>query len=78
VVVVRGVRRRPWQRDVVLRVRAQRPDVVVVDHELPADPAVLGAHHVLTHSGSLVSAQVAADVLAGRLAVPAPSAVASA
>jgi beta-N-acetylhexosaminidase len=78
VVVVRGVRRRPWQRDVVLRVRAQRPDVIVVDHELPADSAVLGAHHVLTHSGSLVSAQVAADVLAGRLAVPAPSAVASA
>lgn len=65
VVAVRGLRRREWQRHVLESVRAQRPDVVVVDHELPGDPALLGPHHVLTHSGSLISAQVAADLLAG-------------
>ena len=65
VVCVRGVRRRAWQAQVVMSVRARRPDVVVVDHELPSDPSVLGPRHVLTHSGSLVSAEVAADVLAG-------------
>lgn len=70
VVAVRGLRRRPWQRDAVARVRQSRPDVVVVDHELPGDAAVVGPNHVLTHSGSLVSAQVAADVIAGRLARP--------
>ena len=39
---------------------------MVVDHELPGDATTLGPNHLLTHSGSLVSAQVAADVLAGR------------
>ena len=66
VVAVRGLRRRPWQREVVAAVRQVRDDVVVVDHELPGDAAVLGPNHVLTYSGSRVSADVAADVLAGR------------
>jgi beta-N-acetylhexosaminidase len=70
VLAVRGLRRRPWQREVVARTRRARPDVVVVDHELPADAAVLGPNHVITHSGSLVSAQVAADLLVGRLRLP--------
>src|SRR5215207_1689273 len=38
IVAVRGVRRRAWQADVVAAVRALRPDLIVVDHELPADP----------------------------------------
>jgi beta-N-acetylhexosaminidase len=66
VVAVRGLRRRPWQSEVVAAVRQVRDDVVVVDHELPGDAAVLGPNHVLTYSGSRVSAEVAADVLAGR------------
>lgn len=66
VMAVRGLRRRPWQREVVAAVRRQRKDVVVVDHELPGDAAVLGPNHVLTYSGSRVSAEVAADVLSGR------------
>ncbi len=66
VLAVRGVRRRAWQRHVLASVRAARPDVVVVDHELPGDESLLGPNHLLTFSGSLVSAEVAADVLAGR------------
>jgi beta-N-acetylhexosaminidase len=65
VVSVRGLRRRPWQRDVLAAVRALRPDVVVVEHDLPGDPGLLGAHYLLTYSGSRVSAEVAADLLAG-------------
>lgn len=67
VLAVRGVRRRPWQEQVVAAVRALRPDVIVVDHELPGRADVLGHNHVLTYSGSRVSAEVAADLLAGRL-----------
>jgi beta-N-acetylhexosaminidase len=66
VLSVRGLRRRPWQRDVVAAVRARRPDVVVVEHDLPGDVELLGAHHICTYSGSRISADVAADVLAGR------------
>jgi beta-N-acetylhexosaminidase len=66
VLAVRGLRRRAWQRDVVRAVRAHRPDVIVVDHELPGDRDLLGPNHLLTYSGSLVSAEVAADVLTGR------------
>jgi beta-N-acetylhexosaminidase len=65
VLAVRGLRRRPWQRAVLAQARELRPDVVVVDHELPGDVDLLGPNHLLTHSGSLVSAQVAADLLAG-------------
>lgn len=67
VLAVRGVNRRPWQEQVVATVRALRPDVIVVDHELPGRADVLGHNHVLTYSGSRVSAEVAADLLAGRL-----------
>jgi beta-N-acetylhexosaminidase len=73
VLAVRGLRRRAWQRDVVEIVRAQRPDVIVVDHELSADRSVLGPNHLRTFSGSRVSAQVAADMLSGRTPLPATS-----
>ncbi|MGA7690617.1 MAG: hypothetical protein WCA29_15440, partial [Jiangellales bacterium] len=73
VLAVRGLRRRAWQREVVEVVRAHRPDVIVVDHELSADRAVLGPHHLRTFSGSRVSAEVAADMLSGRTPLPATS-----
>jgi beta-N-acetylhexosaminidase len=65
VVAVRGVRRRAWQAEVVSAVRAIRPDVIVVDHELPADPVVLGEHYVLAFGAARVTAETVADLLAG-------------
>ena len=65
VVSVRGVRRRAWQADVVAAVRAVRPEVVVVDHELPAEPEVLGEHYVLAFGAARVTAETVADLMAG-------------
>ena len=42
-----------------------RPEVVVVDHELPAEPDVLGEHHVLAFGAARVTAETVADLLAG-------------
>jgi beta-N-acetylhexosaminidase len=64
VLSVRGLARRPWQREVLAVVRARRRDVVVVEHDLPGDRGLLGGHHICTYSGSRVSADAAADVLA--------------
>lgn len=72
VVAVRGVRRRPWQLAAVAAVREMRPDAVVVDHELSA-PGQFKAPYVLTYGGSLVGAEAAADLMAGRSSVdPSP------
>jgi beta-N-acetylhexosaminidase len=62
VVSVRGVRRRPWQLDVVRAVRALRPDAIVVDHDL-SDPAELGEPYVLAHGAARVTAQAVAELL---------------
>jgi len=62
VVSVRGIRRRPWQLDVVRAVRALRPDAVVVDHDL-SDPAELGEPYVLAHGAARVTAEAVAEVL---------------
>ena len=74
VVSVRGVRRRAWQADVVAAVRAVRPEVVVVDHELPAEPDVLGEHYVLAFGAARVTAETVADLLAG-MSAPRPDVV---
>jgi beta-N-acetylhexosaminidase len=74
VVSVRGVRRRAWQADVVAAVRAVRPEVVVVDHELPAGPDVLGEHYVLAFGAARVTAETVADLMAGTSA-PRPDVV---
>ena len=66
VVAVRGVRRRAWQAEFVATIRAIRPGVIVVDHELPADPAVLGEHYVLAFGAARVTAETVADVLASQ------------
>ena len=66
IVAVRGVRRRAWQADVVAAVRAIRPDLIVVDHELPADPIVLGEHYVLAFGAARVTAEAVADLLANQ------------
>jgi beta-N-acetylhexosaminidase len=66
IVAVRGVRRRAWQADVVATIRAIRPDLIVVDHELPADPVVLGEHYVLAFGAARVTAETVADLLANQ------------
>jgi beta-N-acetylhexosaminidase len=70
VVGVRGVRRRAWQAEVVRAVRDLRPDAVVVDHELPSAPEVLGERYVLAYGAALGSAEAAADLLAGTTPAP--------
>ena len=72
VVSVRGVRRRAWQAAVVAAVREIRPDVVVVDHDLPADPTVLGQRYVLAFGAARVTAEAAADLLAAGTVGPDP------
>jgi beta-N-acetylhexosaminidase len=68
VVSVRGLSRRRWQRQVLVALRQHRPDLVVVDHGLPGDLHLLGDRYVLTHGGSRVSAEAAADLLADPVA----------
>lgn len=63
VVAVRGTRRRPWQVDLVHRVRVMRPDVVVVDHGVPSTPEVLGSRYVVTHGAARVAAVAAARAM---------------
>ena len=69
VVSVRGVRRRAWQAAVVAAIRETHPDLVVVDHDLPADPTVLGHRYVLAFGAARVTAEAAADLLAAGTAV---------
>jgi beta-N-acetylhexosaminidase len=66
IVAVRGARRRAWQADVVAAIRALRHDLIVVDHELPADPAVLGDHYVLAFGAARVTADTVADLVVGQ------------
>lgn len=63
VIAVRGVRRRPWQLDVVATVRQLRPDAVVVDHEL-SEPGQFAEPYILTYGAARVTAEAAADLLA--------------
>ncbi|MGH8825597.1 MAG: glycoside hydrolase family 3 protein [Jiangellaceae bacterium] len=72
VVSVRGVRRRAWQAATVAAIREIRPDVVVVDHDLPADPGVLGQRYVLAFGAARVTAEAAADLLAALAVAPDP------
>jgi len=69
VIAIRGVRRRAWQGEFVAAVREARPDVVVVDHDLPSAPEVLGEHYVLAYGAARATAEAAADLLVGALSV---------
>ena len=73
VVAVRGARRQAWQAVMVAAVREIRPDIVVVDHDLPADPTVLGSRYVLAFGASRVTAEAAADLLAARAPAASPN-----
>ncbi|WP_049560424.1 glycoside hydrolase family 3 protein [Nonomuraea sp. SBT364] len=61
VLVVHDAARHPWVRDRIAQAVQERPDVIVVDTGIAADPA--GAVHLATHGISRVSAQAAAEWL---------------
>jgi beta-N-acetylhexosaminidase len=66
VVVVRDAHRHDWQRDLVRRALAVRPDAVVVGTGTVHDRDLAGAAYVGTRGASRVSLTAAADLLAGR------------
>ncbi len=66
VVVVRDAHRHDWQRDLVRRALAARPDAVVVGTGTVHDRVLAGSAYVGTRGASRVSLTAAADLLAGR------------
>ncbi|MFD2355786.1 hypothetical protein ACFSTC_50700 [Nonomuraea ferruginea] len=53
--------RHAWVRERIEQAVRERPDIVVIDTGIPAEPA--GAAHLATHGISRVSAQAAAERL---------------
>jgi beta-N-acetylhexosaminidase len=66
VVVVRDAHRHDWQRDLVRRALAARPDALVVGTGTVHDRDLAGSAYVGTRGASRVSLTAAADLLAGR------------
>ncbi|MDA0636018.1 glycoside hydrolase family 3 protein [Nonomuraea sp. MCN248] len=61
VLVVHDAARHAWVRERVAQAVRERPDVIVIDTGIPAEPT--GAAHLATHGISRVSAQAAAEWL---------------
>ncbi|MEV4833030.1 glycoside hydrolase family 3 N-terminal domain-containing protein [Nonomuraea sp. NPDC049486] len=61
VLVVHDAARHAWVRERIEQAVRERPDIVVIDTGIPAEPA--GAAHLATHGISRVSAQAAAERL---------------
>jgi beta-N-acetylhexosaminidase len=66
VVVVRDAHRHEWQRELLGRVLAVRPDALVVGTGTVHDRALAGAAYLGTRGASRISLTAAADLLAGR------------
>lgn len=66
VLVVRDAHRQDWQRDLVRRALAARPDAVVVGTGTVRDRVLAGSTYLGTRGPSRVSLTAAADLLAGR------------
>jgi beta-N-acetylhexosaminidase len=66
VVAVRDAYRTPWQRTWVERLRAERPDLVLVGMGLPYDRELAGDTFVATYGAAQVNARAAAEVISGR------------
>jgi beta-N-acetylhexosaminidase len=66
VVVVRDAHRHDWQRELVGRALAARPDALVVGTGTVHDRALAGGAYVGTRGASRASLTAAADLLAGR------------
>jgi len=65
VIVARDGHRHRWQRDLIGRMTADRPDAVVVEMGWP-DPDPTTVLHLCTHGASRVSAEAAAQLLLGK------------
>ncbi|WP_028852330.1 glycoside hydrolase family 3 protein [Thermocrispum municipale] len=63
VMCVRDARRLPWQVRAVQAARAERPDLVVVDHGIGTPSNVLGEHYVLAYGASRVTAEAACRLM---------------
>src|SRR5690606_39021906 len=68
VMCVRDARRLPWQVRAVQAARAERPDLVVVDHGIGTPSNVLGEHYVLAYGASRVTAEAACRLMVDWLA----------
>jgi beta-N-acetylhexosaminidase len=66
VLVVRDAHRRPWQRELLCRALAVRPDALVVGTGTAHDRTLTGSAYLGTLGASRVSLTAAADLLAGR------------
>jgi beta-N-acetylhexosaminidase len=66
VVAVRDAYRVPWQRAWVERLRAERPELVLVGMGLPYDRELAGDSFVATYGAAQVNARAGAELLSGR------------
>ena len=65
VLVVRDAHRLPWQRELLARVLARRPDAVVVGTGTVHDRPLAGASYLGTRGAGRANLESAADVLLG-------------
>ena len=70
VVAVRDAHRLPWQRDLLGRVLARRPDAVVVGTGTVHDRHLAGRGYLGTRGADRVNLEAAADVLLGGTGYP--------
>jgi beta-N-acetylhexosaminidase len=66
VIAVYDAHRRPWQRDLLTRVLASRPDAIVVGTGGTHDRALAGRAYLGTRGAARANLAAAADLLAGR------------
>jgi beta-N-acetylhexosaminidase len=66
VLAVRDAQRRPWQRDLIGRVLARRPDAVVVGTGTAHDAGLARGSYLGTRGAGRANLAAAADVLLGR------------
>jgi beta-N-acetylhexosaminidase len=66
VLAVRDAHRRPWQRDLIGRVLARRPDAVVVGTGTAHDAGLARGSYLGTRGAGRANLAAAADVLLGR------------
>jgi beta-N-acetylhexosaminidase len=69
VVVVRDTHRQSWQRDALIDIARDRPDVIVVEMGWPGPERLPGRTCITTYGAARVSADVVAELL-GRTREP--------
>ena len=66
VIAVRDAHRHAWQRELIARVLAARPDAVVVGTGTVRDRSLAGARYLGTRGSGRANVEAAADLLAGQ------------